>query len=40
MGETADLVSCTREIFDEGREMFDYGVIVGRVVTGDAEDLT
>ncbi len=39
MGETAGLVSCTRKVFNEGREMFDHGVIIGCIVAGNAKDL-
>ena len=39
MSEVSGLVSSTGKIFNNGGEMFDHGVIVGGVVTGDTEDL-
>jgi hypothetical protein len=39
VGEASSLIGCTREVFYEGRQVFNHGIIVGCVVTGDAEDL-
>ena len=39
MSEASGLVSSTGEVFDNGGEMFDHGVVVGGIVAGDTEDL-
>ena len=39
MGEASGLVGSTRKIFDEGRKVFNHGVVVGCVIAGNTEDL-
>jgi hypothetical protein len=39
VGEATSLVSGTREVLDEGRQMFNHCVIIGGVIAGDAKYL-
>ena len=39
MSETAGLIGCFWETFDEGREVFNHCIVVGCVIAGYTEDL-
>ena len=37
--EAAGLVCCAREVFDESGKMFHHFVVIGCIITGNAQDL-